>query len=296
MKKSKVIIITVAALLLLSSAFLMAKPQKPVFPGTTIDIDYEAAKVEFKLSNEELDTKMPVYRVSKMKIKNSEVQKLLAAFSFENPEKERRSGNTYYTEGEKELVIYASGSYRYTNKNNGGESDFLLTEEWVKNDAEKFLDDNGLLPDDFSFDGYFTTEQSGGSSSGITEIGIVFEKRLDTHEVVGPAAQIILTYNENGLVSLEGNNIKYSKKMSAKCDTIEGLKDKALSEDALISCDETEMKKVSRIEFTDWKIIYYDGKEVNKAKDVQPCIVFIGTAFDDEGDSTKFSSTVPMLK
>lgn len=296
MKKSKVIIITVAVLLLLSSAFLIVRPklQKPVFPGTTIDIDYKAAKAEFKLSGTPLDTKLPVYRAVKMKIKNSEVQKLLAAFSFENPEKERRSGNTYYTEGEKELVIYSNGSYRYTN--NKGNSDFFLTKESAKSDAEKFLEANGLLPDDFSFDGYLISEQSGESSSDITEIGVVFEKRLDTHEVVGPAAKITLTYNKNGLVSLEGSNVKYSKIMSAKCDTIESLKEKALSDGALITYGETEMKKVSRIEFTDYEIIYYNGEDVNNAKFIQPGLKFIGTAFDDEGNSTSFTSTVPMLK
>lgn len=296
MKKSKVIIITVVVLLLLSAAFLLVRHglQKPVFPGTTIDIDYKAAKAEFKLSEAALDTKLPVYRAVKMKIKNSEVEKLLAAFSFENPGKERRSGNTYYTEGEKELVIYSNGSYRYTN--NKGNSDFFLTKESAKNDAEKLLEANGLLPDDFSFDGYLISEQSGESSSDITEIGIVFEKRLDNHEVVGPAAKITLTYNKNGLASLEGNNIKYSKIMSAKCDTIESLKAKALSDDALITYGETEMKKVSRIEFTNYEIIYYNGREVNNAKYVQPCLKFIGTAFDDEGNSTSFTSTVPMLK
>ena len=85
MKKSKVIIITVAVLLLLSSAFLIVRPKlkKPVFPGTTIDIDYKAATAEFKLSEAALDTKLPVYRAVRMKIKNSEVQKLLAAIGAE---------------------------------------------------------------------------------------------------------------------------------------------------------------------------------------------------------------------
>ena len=41
-------------------------------------------------------------------------------------------------EGEKELVIYSNGSYRYTN--NKGNSDFFLTKESAKSDAEKFLE------------------------------------------------------------------------------------------------------------------------------------------------------------
>ncbi len=294
-KAQKVALLLIASVLIfyfLGGEVLMIG--KPEFPDkSSSKYDTSDTEIVFKISDEKLDRRMPVYKIKSSKTKNSEVKKLLAAFGFEEPEKEVNGSITYYREGEKELKITQNGGYHYTVKNNSGS--FLLSEESVKAEAEKFLLEKGLLPDDFGFSGYSKTENSNSNTKATSAMSAIFARTIDGHSVAGTKTTISVEFNQNGLSSVEKrDDEKYRKKGTVKCDTFENLKGKILSDEANIIYGGKEAFKVKRIEITEWEVVYYKGSGVIDKKYVQPCIKFSGTAFDDSGNSTEFSSTLPI--
>ncbi len=293
----KVVILLVASVLILyflgGEVLMIGKPE--FTDKSSAKYDTSDTEIIFKISDETLDRRMPVYKIKSIKIKNSEVKKLLSAFGFEKPKKEVDGSITYYREGEKELKISQNGGYHYTVKNNSGS--FLLSEESIKAEAEKFLLEKELLPDDFEFAGYSKTENSNVNTTSTSAMSAIFARKIDGHSVAGTKATISVEFNQNGLSSVKReDNEKYRKKGTVKCDSFENLKDKILSDEANISYGGKEAFKVKRIEITECEIIYYKGSGVIDKKYLQPCIRFTGTAFDDSGNSTSFSSTVPMRK
>lgn len=291
----------VAVLLIISSVLIfyfcggtVLMIGKPDFYNNTVNYDSSNTEIVFKISDEAVDEKMPVYRIKSSRFGNFEVKNLLSAFGFEEPAKEVSGAVTYYREGDKELKISKSG-YLYTVKNS--DESFLLSEETVKAEAEKFLNDKGLLPDDFELAGYSKTEHSGANTTSVSEIGVTFAKTVDSHRTVGGKAAITVSFNKGGFSAVEQkNNEEYRKKGTVKCDIFENFKGKILSDEADITHGEKDDFKLKRIEITECEIVYYKGAGFIGQKYLQPCIRFSGTAFDDNGNSTTFSSTIPMKK
>lgn len=295
MMLKKIVLIICITVLLSSCGVKTMKIEKPIFPeSAAVGYNIDNAKVVFKLNGEEIDDAF-VYEITNKTFNYFEIKSILKKFGFDKPEKEVYAGISIYKEGDNELQITDDGLYIYTTYEKGEDFVSALTDETVKAKAEKILEEYGIALDEFCVAGYSESKISNGTSESVVGKGVSFARTVDGKRVYGPMAASV-EFHAAGKTIIRNNCNKYENETKVEPDTFENIKSKILSNEAWLTYGEAQIESIDLIEITEWKFIYYDGSDMGETKYVQPCIRFIGTAFDKDGNSTSFSSTVPMLR
>lgn len=289
------------AILLSSCGNIPGKLKKPEFPELALALDIDKAELDIQLTDTELASELPVYRVTNVKMSQEKVDTLLSVFGFTNPtvaigQDISNRTQTTYTEGDKELRVINDGHYVYLDRMKREDIPVSLSDEEVKKQAETFLRDNSLLPEGFSVRGvgYSTIETDIDPEPQIVEKTVGFFRKIDGYDVYG-RSDIMVTYNEYGITEVYSIYNNYELYCVMECKTLEEAQSDILSPDSWISTDAAEFGQARNIQITECEIIYYD-KAHTSSDFIQPCIAFIGTITDEKGNSARFSSTVPALK
>lgn len=302
MKTAKLYIMIISMVILSSSCGNNpVELKKPEFPQMALALDIDKAELDIQLTDTALESELPVYRVSNTEMSESKVNRLLSVFGFTDPmvavgkDLANRTKITY-TEDYKKLCIINDGHFVYTGRQEHEDIPVSLSDEEVKKQAEKFLRDNDLLPEGFSVGGvgYSEVRSSVDPKPIIYEKCVGFFRRIDGYDVCG-RSDILVTYDEQGIVDVYSVYNNYELDCVMECKTLEEAQAEILSSDSWISCNAKEFGRAKKIQITECEIVYYD--KANTASGfIQPCITFIGTIIDEKGNSTEFSSTVPALK
>ena len=86
MKTAKLCITILSMAILLSSCGnIPGKLKKTEFPELALALDIDKAELDIQLTDTELASELPVYRVSNVKMSQEKVDTLLSVFGFTNP-------------------------------------------------------------------------------------------------------------------------------------------------------------------------------------------------------------------
>lgn len=235
----------------------------------------------------------PVYKIVKPKLDQKQMQKISALFGLSEEDGRTTELSEGYVANEKKLDFQSNTFFSYSYMPRGYENVPITTEdEALIQQATAFLQENGLLPDDFSYSGMAESTMKLGEISHAYEKIVKFDRKIDGHPVIGNS-HIFVGFYQNAISSLSVAYNEYKEKKAVDTVPYEKAVAQLKQSDIIFEYDgEKVTGKPDTVELLEAEVVYVDHAYDNQAKYIQPAYRFRGVISDTDGHSSDFAAVV----
>lgn len=298
----KVTILFLGCIVLISSGCSMNVSDRIpeiVFPQYKGDVNPDLEVVnnidKASIKGEELLAAYYTTNGQAMEVKEPQLKSI---FGFTGNDTKRNKDCKTFINGKEELEVYSSGAFHYENKDIE-EKEVLLSDDKCSDISKAFLEENGLLPDDFSYTGMGYAVRAQETINGPQNETIIakhaYFNRTINNASVECTSRIIVSITGNGEIAeiySAFREISESHDVQNVIPISEAIEN-AKNFDGLIDIVEDADKVV----YTDIEVIYWeDSAPYSENATIQPIYRINGICYKDNVEVGVYVALVSAIK